>query len=94
MEDIAIKHSLDDNKFLAMDGDIEAGYLGYNLKDKTIYILTIYVDPKYRNRFLGKKLLDQCVDYARKEQFKILPICSYAAKVFEKTDKYDDLKII
>jgi len=94
MGNIVIKHSLDDNKFLAMDGDIEAGYLVYSLKDNTIYILTIFVDPKYRNRSLAKRLLDECVDYIRKEEFKTVPICSYAARVFEKSNKYDDIKTI
>ncbi|OQY42351.1 MAG: hypothetical protein B6227_02410 [Fusobacteriia bacterium 4572_74] len=94
MGNIVIKHSLDDNKFLVMDGDIEAGYLVYSLKDNTIYILTIFVDPKYRNRSLAKRLLDECVDYIRKEEFKTVPICSYAARVFEKSNKYDDIKTI
>lgn len=94
MGNIIMKHSLDDSKFLAMDGEIQAGYLQYNLKDKIIYILTVFVDPNYRNQSLAKKLLDECVDYVRKEEFKIVPICSYAARVFEKSDKYDDVKVV
>lgn len=94
MEEQKIIHSLDEGKFLAMDGSIQMGFLGYKLEDKVIYINTTYVDPKYRNRLLGKKLLDRCVKYAREEQFKIFPRCSYVVKVFEKTDKYDDVKVI
>ncbi|UUV17946.1 N-acetyltransferase [Fusobacteria bacterium ZRK30] len=94
MENIAIINLLDEKKILAMDGEIVAGHLIYESEDKIIYVNSIYVDPEYRNRFLGKKLLDQCVAYARKEGFKIFPRCSYAARLFEKTDKYDDVKII
>jgi uncharacterized protein len=94
MEQIKIIHSLDEKKFLAMDGEIVAGSLGYELEDKVIYINSTYVDPEYRNRFLGKKLLDQCVSYAREENLKIFPRCSYVVKVFQKTNKYDDVKII
>jgi len=94
MEQIIIIHSLDEKRFLAMDGEVKAGSLGYELKDKVIYINSTYVDPEYRNRFLGKKLLDQCVSYAREKEFKIFPRCSYVVKLFEKTNKYDDIKII
>lgn len=94
MGEITIKHSLNKSKFLAMDDEIQAGYLDYNLKDKTIYILSIFIDPNYRNQSLAQKLLNNCVDHVRKEDFKIIPICSYAAKVFEKSDKYDDVKVI
>ena len=82
MEKIKIIHSLSNNRFLAMDDDIKVGHLGYELDKKIIYINSTYVDPKYRNRFLGKKLIDQCVEYARKEQFKISPVCSYAVRLF------------
>lgn len=94
MEKIIIIHSLDDNKFLALDGDVKVGSLGYKLKDKVIYINSTYVDPEYRNRFLGKKLIDQCVSYAREEQLKISPVCSFAVKLFEKIEKYNDVKSI
>jgi len=94
MGNITMKHSLSDNKFLAMDGEIQAGYLSYSLKEKNMYILTIFVDPNYRNQSLAKKLLEHCVEYVRKEKFKTIPICSYAKRVFEKSNKYDDIKVI
>ncbi|HAS79615.1 MAG TPA: hypothetical protein DCR90_01750, partial [Fusobacteriaceae bacterium] len=77
MGNIIIKHSLDDNKFLAMDGEVQGGYLSYALEDKEIYILSIFVDPNYRNQSLAKKLLDECVKFVRKEEIKAIPICSY-----------------
>lgn len=94
MEKIVIIHSLDEGKFFAMDGDVKVGHLGYELEDKVIYINTTYVDPEYRNGFLGKRLVDQCVKYAREEKFKIYPVCSFVVKLFEKIDKYDDIKVI
>lgn len=94
MEEFIIIHSLEKNKFLAMDGNNEAGFLSYKLKGDIISINSTFVDPKYRNKFLGKKLLDQCVSYAREKGFKIFPRCSYVVRVFEKTNKYDDVKTI
>jgi len=94
MGNIIIKHSLDDNKFLAMDGEVQGGYLSYTLEDKNMNILSIFVDPNYRNQSLAKKLLDECVEFVRKEEIKAVPICSYAARVFEKSNKYDDIKTV
>ena len=35
---------------------------------------------------------DEAVEYARKNNFKVHPVCSYVVKKFE-TGKYDDIKV-
>jgi predicted GNAT family acetyltransferase len=94
MEKIIIIHSLDENKFFAMNGEVKVGHLGYELEDKIIYINSTYVDPEYRNGFLGKRLVDQCIKYAIEENFKISPKCSFAVELFRRIKKYDDVKVI
>ena len=41
---------------------------------------------------VAQKLLDEAVEYARKNNFKVHAVCSYVVKKFE-TGKYDDIKI-
>ena len=94
MEENKFIHSLDEGKFFIMDGSVQMGFLGYKLEGKVIYINSTYVDPKYRKRSLGKVLVDRCTQYAREQKFKISPVCSYVVKIFKKTDKYDDVKVI
>ena len=76
-----------------MDGVTKVGHLGYRLVDEVIHVDTTYVDPDFRNGFAGKKLVDECVSYARENNLKINPICSYVVRLFEKGKQYEDVKV-
>jgi hypothetical protein len=39
----------------------------------------------------GKMLVEKAVEYARENRIKILPLCSFAKAVFEKTPSYTDV---
>ena len=40
---------------------------------------------------VGKELVLAAVQFARREKARIIPICSYAKKVLERTDEYADV---
>jgi predicted GNAT family acetyltransferase len=92
MSDFIVTHSIDENKFFLMDGENKIGHLGYVFDDDTITVLTTFVEPKFRNGFVGKKLVDQCVEYARDNSYKIIPLCSFVDVLFRKSKRYDDVK--
>ena len=50
------------------------------------------VSDKLKGQGVAQKLLDEAVEYARKNTFKVHAVCSYVVKKFE-TGKYDDIKI-
>ena len=50
------------------------------------------VSDKLKGQGVAQKLLDEAVEYARKNNFKVHPVCSYVVKKFE-TGKYDDIKV-
>lgn len=52
-----------------------------------------YVDNSLRGQGVAKQLLDHAVDYARRENFKVEPVCSYVVAAFERSDIYDDIKV-
>lgn len=52
-----------------------------------------YVHEDMRNQGLAKKLVDRAVQYAREQEYKIEPVCSYVAAVFERSDEYEDVKV-
>ncbi len=39
----------------------------------------------------GKMLVEKAVDYARENKIKILPLCTFAKAVFDKTTSYTDV---
>lgn len=52
-----------------------------------------FVSPELRGQGAAKKLLDRAATYARENELKIEPICSYVVSAFEKSDEYDDIKV-
>ncbi|ATP42062.1 GNAT family N-acetyltransferase [Solibacillus sp. R5-41] len=51
-----------------------------------------YVSNILRGQGVAKKLLDAAANYAREEQLKMTPVCSYVVSAFEKSNEYDDVK--
>lgn len=49
------------------------------------------VSPELRGQGIAGKLFEAGVKYARENNYKIVPVCSYIVKKFE-SGKYDDLK--
>lgn len=50
-----------------------------------------FVDPAYRGQKLAEKLVYTGVELARREGKKIIPLCPYAKKEFEKKPEYQDV---
>lgn len=51
-----------------------------------------YVSDELRGQGVAKKLLDTAAAYARENNFKMRPVCSYVVAAFQKSDEYDDIK--
>lgn len=78
--------------FKAFDNEKEIGTLDYTLDEKnTILLNHTEVSPEYEGKGIGKKLVMESVEYARQKNMKILPRCSYAEKVFERTTDIQDV---
>lgn len=67
-------------------------YLKYSFRDEnTISIDSTFVDPKLRGEGVAKLLTDKVVDLAKENNYKIIPVCSYAVMYFEKNQELTDL---
>jgi predicted GNAT family acetyltransferase len=49
------------------------------------------VSDALRGKGAGKQLVSAAVDYARKNNIKILPLCPFAKSVFEKVKEFQDV---
>lgn len=49
------------------------------------------VGPELAGQGAGKKMLMELVAYARNNQFKVVPICPFAASVFDKVKEIGDV---
>ncbi|MET1030630.1 GNAT family N-acetyltransferase [Domibacillus tundrae] len=53
-----------------------------------------YVANELRGGGVAGQLLDALADYAREENLKILPTCSYVVAKFSRGGKYDDVNAL
>lgn len=89
-----IKHSDDSVKgmfFIEMDGKTVAKMTYVYAGPKQFIIDHTEVGPELKGQGAGKKLVEQAVEFARKNDLKILPLCPFAKSVFEKTPEYNDV---
>ncbi|WP_413532847.1 GNAT family N-acetyltransferase [Empedobacter brevis] len=86
---------IDDKKngaFIVLDGDKKAGEMTYvwASNDKIIIDHT-EVDEAYGGQGVGKKALLSLVDWVRKENIKVIPLCPFAKAQFDKNTEIKDV---
>ena len=78
--------------FYIDDNGERLGEMRYLVRDNTV--MNIYhteVSDKLQGHHMGEKLVEAGVKYARENNFKILPTCTFARSVFNRTPAYDDV---
>lgn len=51
-----------------------------------------FVSDELRGQGVAKKLLDKAAVFARENELKMEPVCSYVVAAFNKSNEYDDVK--
>lgn len=89
-----IKLTLEETKgyFELYQDNESAAYLSFSIGGKDLIIIDhTDVKPQHKGKSFGKKLVYAAVDYARKNQIKIVPICPFASSVFQKEEEIRDV---
>lgn len=87
-----IQHTDDGKKghFQAMEGDVQAGLMTYVWAGEDKFIIDHTVgNPEFKG--VGMKLLEKAVGFAREKNLKIIPLCPFAKKMFEKKEDIRDV---
>ena len=78
--------------FIATENSVEVGRIVYVMAgEKKLIIEHTEVNPAFEGKGIGKRLVYAVVDYAREHNIKILPLCSFAKALFEKTPEIQDV---
>ena len=89
-----IKQEEKDSKgrfYILVDGK-EAGEMTYSKAGDNKFIIDhTEVDEKYKGQSLGLKLVEAAVAYARSNNLKIMPLCPFAKKMFERHTEFNDV---
>lgn len=80
-------------KLIMKDDSAEIGEVAFLINDDENYVIDhTSVDESMTGKGIGKKLIDAIVNLARENNKKIIPVCEYAKKVFERNaDMYADI---
>lgn len=73
------------------DNNKELGELTFMLKEEQMIVNHTGVNPELRGKGLAEKLVLEAVKYARKNQLKIIPFCSYVSVYIGKHPEVQDV---
>lgn len=91
MEIIQINSS-DNGLFQAIDNGDITGEMFYTWDGNDKIIIThTEVNEAFNGKGIGKKMVLEAVNFARQNNIKIIPVCPFAKKVFDKVDEIKDV---
>lgn len=78
--------------FEAVENGKQAGQMTYTWAGDSQFIIDhTEVSEDFAGKGVGKKLLMATVDFARKNNVKIIPLCPFAKSVFDKVEDIRDV---
>ena len=87
---IEISNNTEDEKFTSTINGYEA-YLEYNQRDDKISLYRVFTPVELREKGIAAKLVEYAFEYARANNLKVYPNCSYILSYLNRTGKYKDL---
>lgn len=76
----------------AKEEEAIAGKMTYSIPTSNFIIIDhTEVEPAFKRRGVGKQLLYKIVEMAREKNLKILPLCPFANKMFQKLTDIQDV---
>ena len=77
---------------MAREDDKRAGMMTYSIAGPELIIIDhTEVEPEFNGKGVGKQMLYKIVEMAREKSIKIIPLCPFAAKMFQKLDDIKDV---
>ena len=80
------------SRLVLLNAEEEIGEMTWSDAGPDIMIIDhTFVDPAYRGQKLAEKLVSTGVEIARRDGKKVIPLCPYAKKEFERKPEYLDV---
>lgn len=77
--------------YISIDGKTEAKMTFVFAGPNKIIIDHTEVNEGHNGKGFGKKMVTKAVEFAREKGIKIVPLCPFAKKVFDKTTEFNDV---
>jgi len=73
--------------------DRSKAFLKYTVENGVMKLLETYTPQQYRGRGIGAQLVKYAVDLARRNNWLIMPVCSYTIYFFMKNPEYRSILV-
>ena len=87
---IEVIHDKEKQRFYTFVDSYEA-LLDYGLDGDTMNFYHTYTPPELRGKGLAKIVVEYAFNYAKKNNLKVIPSCSYVRAFVKRYDEYKDL---
>lgn len=84
-------HRVQRNVYVEKDGTVLAEMVYTMPSPDKMIIEHTEVDDGLQGKKIGYQLVHAGVEYAREKQMKIIPLCSFARAIFNKTPDFNDV---
>jgi len=79
-------------EFLAFFDGKQAGLMTYDWLSKDEFVIDhTQVEKEYNGRGFGKEMVYKAVEFARKKNVKIIPLCPFAKAMFDNNEEIRDV---
>ena len=90
--ELIVKHDKDNERFITEVDGSEA-FLDYQREGDKINFYHTYTPPRLRGRGIAKTVVEFAFKYARENNLKVIPSCSYVQSFVERNKEYKDLLV-
>lgn len=88
-----VKHETENSRFVTVVDGFEA-FVEYELKEDKLILYHTFTPHELRGRGIAGKVVRFALNYARENNLKVIPTCSYVSAYMQKHSEYSDLKAI
>jgi len=88
--DFEIKQDTEKDRFVTYVEGYEA-VVEYTLKDNVIDLYRTFTPPELRGKGVAGKLVKYALEYAKENNLKVIPTCSYVRGYIERHENYKEL---
>ena len=88
--ELQIKQDEEQNRFISFIESYEA-VVEYSLKNNVLDLYRTFTPPELRGKGIVGKLVKFALDYAKDNNLKVIPTCSYVKSFIDRHENYKDL---
>lgn len=89
--DLSLEHLSDQERFVAQADDHQAILKYRKVNETVLEYFSTFVPPEMRGGKVGFKLVAYGIQYAKENNYKIIPTCWFVKKVMDRNEEYRNM---